>query len=329
MKKLTWMVMALFISLTVALPAFAQGDDEGKVVFGGTFTLKSGETLDGGLVVFGGEATLEEDSLVRGDVVILGGRATVAGEVDGDMVVFGGDLKLQETARVEGQLVNFGARVDQEEGAEIRGGEAIAPFRLGLQPPWFPTRPGQYEGPRVSISDSGQFVLSIIWGFIKAILRAIVLAVLGLLIVLFWPQQTERVGATVVAEPLASLGVGLLGLVAAFCMGLILLIAACSGLLIWLAAAIACLLGWTAVGLAVGQRVLSALKVKPTLPLASLLGVGLISLISAFPCLGALFTLIVGSAGVGAVVLTRAGTQLYPSAPLPPLESEESELAEE
>jgi len=327
MKKLLWVVIALFISLTLALPVFAQGNNnEGKVVFGGTFTLKSGETLDGDLAVFGGEATLEEGSLVRGDVAILGGRAIVAGEVDGDVVTFGGDLKLKGTARIKGQLVNFGTRVEREEGAVIRGGEAIGP--LSFRGPWFPYR-WPPLGPRDWLSDSARLTLSIIWGVVKAIGRAVVLTILGLLIVLFWPEPTQRVGSTAVAEPLPSLGVGILSLVVAFCVGLVLLIAACSGLLIWLAAVIAWLFGWTAVGLIVGQRVLTAFKAEPTLPLATIVGVALISLIWAFPCLGSLFALIVGSAGLGAVVLTRAGTQPYPLPPIPPSPPKESLAVEE
>lgn len=329
MKKLMWMAMALFISLFLALPALAQGDDEGKVVFGGTFTLESGETLDGDLAVLGGEVTLEEGSRVRGDVAILGGRATVAGEVDGDVVIFGGDLEIQETARIEGQVVNFGAQVEREEGAVIRGGEVIGPLRFGFRGLWSPFRPWQYVGPSDWISDSGRMVLSIVWGMVKAIGRAVVLTILGLLIVLFWPEPTQRVGSTVVAEPLPSLGVGLLSLVVAFCVGLVLIIAACSGLLIWLAAAIAWVFGWTAVGLMVGQRVLTAFNGKPTPPLATILGVALISLVWAFPCLGSLFALIVGSAGLGAVVLTRVGTQPYPLAPIPPSPPEESLAVEE
>ena len=329
MKKLMWIVMALFISLTLALPVLAQGDDDGKVVFGGTFTLKSGETLNGDLVVFGGEATLQEGSLVRGDVAILGGRATVAGEIDGDVVIFGGDLKLKETARIEGQLVNFGARVEREEGAVIRGGEAIGPLRFDFRGPWFPFPRWQPVGPRDWLSDGGRIILRIVWGVVKAIGRAVVLAILGLLIVLFWPEPTGQVGSVVVAEPLPSLGVGLLSLVVAFCVGLVLLIAACSGLLIWLAAAIAWVFGWTAVGLMVGQRILVAFKAEPTPPLATILGVALISLVWAFPCLGSLFALIVGSAGLGAVVLTRGGSQPYPLAPLPPSQPEESLAVDE
>lgn len=322
MKKLSWMVIALFLMLTLALPAFAQGDGEGKVVFGGTFRLESGETLDDDLVVLGGTATLEEDSLVQGDVAILGGTATVAGEINGDLVVFGGSVRLKETARIDGQLVNFGAALQREEGAVIQGGEAIGPFEFGLRGPWSPER-WQRAGPADWFDASGRVILRMVWGLIQDIGRAVILSILGLLIVLFWPEPSQQVGSAMVAKPLPSLGVGLLSLVVAFCVGLILLIAACSGLLVWLAAVVAWIFGWTAVGLMVGQRVLEAFKVEPTLPLATIVGVAVISLIWAFPCLGDLFALIVGAAGLGAVVLTRAGTQPYPPAliPSPPEES--------
>ena len=80
----------------------------------------------------------------------------------------------------------------------------------------------------------------------------------------------------------------------------------------------AVLFGWTAVGLLVGQRLLAALKVQETNQLvAVLVGVLLISLLTAVPCLGWLFAVVVGSLGLGAVVLTRFGTMAYPPAPAP------------
>jgi len=327
MKKLIWMGIALLLVVIVAFPVFAQDDGAGKVVFGGSFRLRSGETLDSDLVVFGGTATLEEDSLVRGDMAMLGGSATVAGEVGGDMVVFGGNVKLEKTAQIEGQLVNFGATVRQEEGAVIRGGITEVPWGGSPRAPWFPYRQGLAR-PGGWVSEGGRLMLSLIWGVVKAIGWAVVLTILGLLIVLFWPEQSRRVGDTAVAEPLPSLGVGLLSLVVAFCVGLILLIAACAGLLVWLAAAIAWIFGWTAVGLVVGQRVLEAFQVEPTEPLAVIVGVALISLVWAFPCLGSLFALIVGAAGLGAVVLTRAGTRPYPPPPLSPSPIEEGPVRE-
>jgi hypothetical protein len=322
-RKLLWIVIALTILSTLALPVFAQGGGDGKVVFGGSFTLDSGETLGDDLVVLGGTATLEEDSLVKGTVAVLGGRVSVAGEVDGDLVVIGGQVQLKETARIEGQLVNFGAGVDKASGAVILGGETVGPIEFDIPGPWSSQR-WSPVGSGGWGDTGGRFVLNMMWGVVKDVGRAVLLTIIGLLIILFWEKPTEQVGAVVVAKPLPSLGVGILSILVAFCVGLILLIAACSGLLVWLAAMIAWMLGWTAAGLMVGQRVLAAFKVEPTPPLATIVGVALISLIWAFPCMGALFAFIVGAAGLGAVVLTRAGTQSYPPTPIltdPPEES--------
>jgi hypothetical protein len=78
--------------------------------------------------------------------------------------------------------------------------------------------------------------------------------------------------------------------------------------------------GWIAVGLLVGQKLLGGLKVQEAAPLvAVVIGVLLISLISALPCLGFLVFLGVLSLGLGGVVLTRFGTMSYPEGlPSPP-----------
>jgi len=96
-------------------------------------------------------------------------------------------------------------------------------------------------------------------------------------------------------------------------------------LLLFIALAAAAIYGWIVLGSVVGERLLQAVKVAQPEPLASvLLGVFLITLISATPlCIGFLFTLVAGSWGLGAVILTRFGTTPYPppvATPLPAAE---------
>jgi hypothetical protein len=64
-------------------------------------------------------------------------------------------------------------------------------------------------------------------------------------------------------------------------------------------------------GLWVGQRLLRALRVQDASSLAEVaLGVFLITVLARLPwCIGFLITVIIGSVGLGAVVLTRFGTQ--------------------
>ncbi|MDY7042390.1 MAG: hypothetical protein SVX38_16160, partial [Chloroflexota bacterium] len=88
------------------------------------------------------------------------------------------------------------------------------------------------------------------------------------------------------------------------------------GLLLLLALTIAILFGWVAVGLLVGQRILEALNVQqPVSELAAvLIGLLLVTLLIHVPyCLGFLFFVAVASIGLGAVILTRFGTQEYPA----------------
>ena len=316
MKKILLACLLALLLAFSATPVFADGDG-GRVVFGGSFTLKSGEELDGDLVVFGGSAVLEEDSQVNGNVVVMGGSASVAGEVNGDVVTFGGNVEVRATAVVDGDLVTIGGNVQKEAGAIVRGSEVEGFEFEGLPRFWtFPTRLGlDYRWPN--------FWFRFVFDIFKAIFVALALAALGLLVVLFWPKQTEVVGQAVLAAPLPSGGVGLLTALVAVALMVLLAITICLSpvaFLLGVAALVAVLFGWIAVGLLVGQRLLEAFKVRVITPLMAVaVGIVLLSLLGAIPCLGALVAIVVGCVGLGAVVLTRFGTQTYPlPTPVPP-----------
>jgi hypothetical protein len=121
--------------LILAVPAQALAAQPLKVIFGGTFTLASGETLNEDLTIIGGTVVLEEGSIVNGKVVVLGGTLEINGTVNGDVVAAGGYVKLGESAVVKGNITSAGASVDKDLGANI-GGEiqsemsGIFPFSL-------------------------------------------------------------------------------------------------------------------------------------------------------------------------------------------------------
>jgi hypothetical protein len=157
----------------------------------------------------------------------------------------------------------------------------------------------------------------------KAFITALALMALGLLVVLFLPRQTETVAQAMFAAPLPSLGVGFLTAVVAIGLTLLLTLTVCLipiAVFMALITIAAGFFGWIAVGLLVGQKLLEGLKVQEAAPLvAVVLGVLLISLISALPCLGFFVFLGVVSLGMGGVVLTRFGTMSYPEGlPSPP-----------
>ena len=85
------------------------GDENRRVVVGGRFELKEGESLE--------------------ELVILGGQAEVRGKV-GRLSVMGGRVHLYPTAEVSDELVNVGGEIKIEPGAKVEGEpyEVSTPF---------------------------------------------------------------------------------------------------------------------------------------------------------------------------------------------------------
>ncbi len=315
MRWRAWL-LALVLLLVVGQPVLAQGGGGGRVVFGQDFALRSGESLDGDLVVFGGDVFLEQDSIVRGAVMALGGAVEVAGRVDGDVFSMGGDVHLAGTARILGSVVASG-EVVQGPGAVVRGDVATG-LRRG---PVLPLG-RRWRTPClacVPIWPLGRGFGGVLISSAQTLLGSLVLIGLGLLVVLLVPAPT-RVGAqTATAYPLQSIGVGLLTLVAAALL-LPLLVITCIGIpvavLAALALGVAALFGWIVAGLALGERLLVALRQATRSELVGVaLGLVVLAMLSGVPCLGLLVTLVAGSWGLGAVVLTRFGTTPYVGTP--------------
>jgi len=327
MKKVLLACLLALLLAVSATPVFAGGGG-GRVIFGDSFTLESGERMDGDLVVLGGSVVLEARSRVDGNVVAVGGSAEVAGEVDGDLVAFGGDVVLRSTAVVAGDLVTIGGNVQRDPGAVVRGNEVGGLEFQGL--PRFGTFPT-----RLNFDRWGDRWSSSIFNIFGDIVVALALAAIGLLVVLFWPKQTEAVGKVAFTAPLPSAGVGLLTGVVAVVFIVLLAITICLSpvaFLLGVAMLVAGLFGWIAIGLLVGQRLLETFKVKGVTSLMAVAaGTLLISLLRAVPCLGAIVGFVVGCAGLGAVVLTRFGRQAYPLPtrvpPAPPVLAEVEEIA--
>lgn len=323
-RALIGVVMLGVMLFALATPVLAQG---AQFVFGEDFTLKSGDELTGGLAVFGGSVVLETGSQVNGDVFNAGGDMDVAGRITGSLTVLGGNVHLGADAVVMGDLVAAGGTVTQDEGAvvlgeRVSGGEGGLVLPEGVLPPLPPDVP-------VPVLPGGMASagLNFIQQVVVTIFSALALAALGVVLLLFLERPVRRMEDCVLAVPWAGLGMGLLTLVVVAAVSTILAITVCLSpvaLLLLLVLMVALLLGWTVAGLIVGERILTVLKVPEPSPLLSaVIGVVLITLLTRIPCLGWLLGLLTASLGLGAVVLTRAGTVPYPvvyhasGAPLP------------
>lgn len=316
MKRLLLLSLLVTLLILPALPAHAdQGDDEGALIIGRRYVLESDEVLRGDLVVIRGTAFLEEGSLVTGDVASFMSDLTVAGRVAGSAAVFGGKARLTGSAVIDGDLVSFGS-VDRERGATVRG-ESVSPGRFYRGPREF--QPFSLGG--VQLRTEGG-LLDLFIRFVRTVLTILALMALALLVVAFFPEQVERTALVAYQAPAPSFGVGCLAilLLPFVCLLLVFTIIGIPlALILAFGVGLAGLFGWVAVGLLVGQKILDALKAQEVAPLlAALVGVFLLSVLAAAPsCIGPLVVLSVGSLALGAVILSRFGTQLYPPVPVP------------
>ncbi len=331
-KSVLFAAGALLLLFVAASTVYAQDGTGGgdKFVFGQNYVLQPGETLSGSLAVLGGNAELAEGSTVAGDVFVAGGKLSVSGVIQGSVAVFGGATVLADTAVVEGDFATFGGAVSQATGATIRG-QIFSGLgsRRGARSPESPVAPATPEVPAAPSAPQTQGQTQPFGGLrrmiaweIAAVSSALMLVVLGIIVVVLAPKAIGRVASAAASQPALSFGAGILTLVVGLLGGLLLLIACGLGILLWLALIAAMLFGWIGVGLWLGQRIFAALKMRSSSSLLEVaLGIFVITLVANLPwCIGFLFTAVVGSIGLGAVVLTRFGRQpaADPGRPIPP-----------
>jgi hypothetical protein len=335
--KLPIVLLLILTSLLIISPASARAgqrplaDDE--VVFFGTFRLESGETLDGSLVVFGGVVTLEEDSEVTGDVLVFGGNVTVAGSIRNSLVAIGGVVTLESTAVVRGDLIAPATVVRREDGAKIFGQiitenipQVNVPEIIITAMPETPEIP-EVVPPQPTVFDNFLQAIQPVLSFFGVLARALIFSAVAVLIGLMLPRNNEKVQQAVEEHPVLAGGFGLLSvgvfvsavIMLALLSVTVILIPLTIPLIVLfsLALTLGLLFGLVAVSQEVGRRIMSSLKREWTPSLQMALGafslafvLGLFS-IGLWGFLGGVLWTLVGAIGLGAVLLTRFGTQAY------------------
>lgn len=293
-------------------------------IMGEDWRLPEGETYEGDVAVIGGNAYVEKGAVLNGDLAVVGGNAIISGTVNGDVAVVGGNLEIRGNGTIHGNAGVTGGRILRDSTAVVTGkiaetGVVNIPGMLpsSLWKEMFHMRGGASE---ISVPPPGspEWVVYYLWrlitGILGAFITALVLGAIAAVIESVWPESTTNVMQTLVYAPVASFFIGLAVLVAVIILGVLLLITLCLspiGALLLLGLLAAWLLGWTAMGRIVGQHVWTALNLnnKETV-LSTALGAFLLAVLSSIPCIGHLFGLIIGSVGLGAVVLSSFGTQI-------------------
>lgn len=277
-----------------------------RTVSGGNFTLRSGETLRGDLIVFGGNATTEENSSVEGNVTVFGGNADIAGTVTGNVSLVGGNVLLRNSAVVDGDLSRVGGTFNRDPGAVVHGEWTS----MGV--------PGASSNSTRVTRNSGPFewFFSLITNTVTAILGAILISLLAIAIVALLPNNVAQAANVMTANWLTAGLVGALTLFAVPIIAVILAITICLipvSLLLILAYVVAIIAGWTISARVLGERVMHAVHRSDwTLIGQTLAGAVLLALLGSVPLIGGLIGFVATALGLGALVLTRAGTRPYP-----------------
>jgi cytoskeletal protein CcmA (bactofilin family) len=317
-KSIYLLLLVMVVMLAFPGTAMAKSLQDDRVVAGGTFTLESGDVLDGSLIIFGGTASAKEDSVVEGDVVVLGGIVTIDGLVEGNVVGVGGVVNLNENAYVDGDLTTVAATLNREPGAQVNG-QVIT----GIDVPAFSLLPETLDIPALRDFQPtfvNPYAFSL-WRVFWFIFRTLLWGALAALIAMFLPKPTTRTSQAIAKEPVLAGGVGLLTIVVAPIV-LILLAITCILSPISLLGALAVMIAWffgrIAIGLEIGNRISKMFDKDWPMPVAAGIGTFALALVvdsvgTFIYCVGWLVPTLVGLFGLGGVVLTRFGTQAYPA----------------
>ena len=313
-------LLALVFAPTASAHAQGPGPDSGgRVIFGSNFTLESGETFQGDLVVFGGNVTVEKDADLNGNLVVFGGTVTSNGKVSGDVVIVGGQVSLDEQAYITGDVVTVGGQLQKVEGARIDG-EVVNNIQPDIQIP-DGTLPPSVPVPDAPAPPSINFDFNPFWSAAGVLVRAVAVALLAMLVVMFLQPQLDRVSQAITSQPLMSGSIGLATLLASpialliLAVTIILIPVALLGILLLV---FAWLFGIIALGQEVGERFTRSINQSWAPVFTTGFGTFLLVLvggaIAEIPCVGWIVPVSLGLLGIGAVTITWFGTRLVPMA---------------
>jgi hypothetical protein len=322
LKTLTYLLLlAVLILPTNSVHAQGPGPGNGRVIFGSNITVTSDAPFEGDLVLFGGNVTVEKGAELNGDLVVIGGNIIGEGFLNGEVVVVGGQIKLEESAIVSGNVVLVGGQIQRADGAKIKGEvfNNVAPqidIPGGRVPPVVPESPGV---PGVTFPDMASVQFNPLLEFARIFGTSLLMAFLGMLAVLFFQQRLDKVSQAMVTQPVMTVGVGMLSIVA-LVMSAVTLILLPVALLGLIPLGFAWLFGVIAIGREVGERLSQALRREWAPVLTTGLGTFiLVFVVDSVQALDNIFWLVgcftwvlpvfIGLLAIGAVVITRFGAQ--------------------
>jgi hypothetical protein len=318
MKKINKCLMVLWAVVLIALifpfSVSASPVEDDRTIFGESYTLESGNILDGNLVVIGGVVDIEEGATVDGNVIAIGSVVTIDGTVKYNLTAVGGTVSLLENAVIEGDIISPVSVVSRAEGAILQGD-----YQQAWSIPWTNLNLPNVT-PSRSVHRPMVNVIPVFTSLARIAGMTLVMVALGALLLLVMPKATEVMTGALIAKPWHILGYGALTALVMLVGGFLLVITICLipvAVLAGLAFGLAVLAGWLALGYELGKRMAASIFKTTWHPvLAAVLGNLVLYLLAKgldmIPCLGGFLVFIAALFGLGMAVVTLFGTNRYP-----------------
>jgi len=298
-------LVALAICLPAAVPAAADAspspsaavntpppvidaNPQDRVSFGSNIHIAAGETARD---VFCLGCSVVSEGTVTRDLVVLGGSADITSVVGRDVFVMGGNLHLGPKATVARDLSVVGGTTTVDPGATVGRDKTAVGFPGGGT---FTPSPN-FGGPELG---------TIFPGALLVLLAALALAL--------FPRQLAVTASLVEARPVASFGLGCVGILGGFALAILLAITVILipvSLVLAIGILLAWVFGWAAIYLIVGNRLLAAADQKAQPFLAVIVGGAAFAVLSLVPLVSIPLGLIGGSIALGAALGSRFGTR--------------------
>jgi hypothetical protein len=290
----------VFLMILLALGlAGCEDAYSGILILDGTHTYSSGEALIGEMVLVSGDVSIQEGARLTGSVYMVGGNLRVDGEIGGDLSLIGGEASLGPAARVLGGLNQAGGRLNIDSGSEV-----VGPIRdasdLSLD--------AESLFPQRSLGNRLAWILP----------QALLVAFLSLIPARYLPGSLRRVSKAMKEHPLVA---GALGLLSGIVIPALLVLMAFTVILLpvtllgLLGMVLVLVYGWVAAGVAVGmwldRRVKREMRPMSSAFWGTFLFMLIVQALSLIPWIGPTLSMAVGLVAIGAVLLTRFGTQIF------------------
>lgn len=274
-----------------------------QILIGDVYQLFPGSIIDGNIIGIGTTLIIAEDSLVKGDINAFGSTLEISGSVEGDINVFAGTTKIFNEAHIYGNINQIYQQVVAEEEAQIDGQINTLTIPIPVSLPI-----GEV------VNTAAEWTKPTRW-IIFQLSRTLAFCLITVLAVVIFKRSTNLVAKSIEENIAITWGLGLLTIIAAPISSLVLIITICLspiGLLLLLVFVAAIIFGWISLAVVAGKALCSWLHFRLTPELQTLFGSLILGIVTSFlgwiPCIGWSVNLMIGTIGLGGVVLSRFGT---------------------